>query len=207
MMVTITAIERGRPDPRSRVILHDDEVLAVTSKAVVEDLGLDVGDSCTVEELQDMIRAAEPGCARARALKAIERRDRSSTELCRRLIDEGFSQQAAREAVDALIEVGLVDDRRLAESIARTAQDVKGWGDRRIREYLWQRGLAHLADEIISGPLVQPEDERAYDAAQRLYRSSMTADRLAQRLVRRGFAWSTARAAAVSVLDSGSSRS
>lgn len=54
-----------------------------------------------------------------RALFVLERRDYTSAELQRKLMDKEFSEESISLAMDKLIEYGLIDDRRFTEQYLR----------------------------------------------------------------------------------------
>lgn len=103
--------------------------------------------------------------------------ERLEDELARR----GIAPAERREAVGALARAGLVDDRRLALSRARSLAD-RGYGDEAIRWRLAQAGLAEgLAEEALAE--IEPELERA----RRLVEREGLSPRTFRRLAARGF--------------------
>ena len=96
-----------------------------------------------------------------RALKMLERRDLSEKELTDRLIEKGEPQEDAQAVVAWLTRLGVVDDVRYAGLIVRHYA-AKGYGQRRIREELYRRGIPReLWDEALEQ---MPQADEKLDA-------------------------------------------
>ena len=135
--------------------------------------------------------------ARQRALRLLEKRDYSRKMLMDKLTEKGVSEADAAEVADRLCEAGAVDDARYAELVVRHYAR-KGYGERRITEELYRRGVSReLWEEALSQ---MPETE---DAVYRLLANKLRgtdgspeAIRKAQSyLLRRGYSWEEIRAA------------
>jgi regulatory protein len=115
------------------------------------------------------------------AARALRSRDRSGSELRRRLVDRGVGPAAATETVATLERVGLVDDARFAAARARRLAE-RGYGDAAVRHDLESRGVG---TEVVAEALatLAPESERAVEHARRLGGGA----RAARALARRGF--------------------
>src|SRR5207245_11629328 len=113
-------------------------------------------DRPRLRRLRSELRRAEALATAGRLLRYRElAAERLEDELARR----GIAPVERREAVGALARAGLVDDRRLALSRARSLAD-RGYGDEAIRWRLAQAGLAdELAEEALAE--IEPELERA----------------------------------------------
>ena len=81
-----------------------------------------------------------------RIVEALGVRERSSSELERRLVEEGFSQACAHDAVARARACGLCDDARFAESFI-AAKTRAGWGRTRIERALAEQGIR--PDELL----------------------------------------------------------
>ena len=87
--------------------------------------------------------------ARAVALDSLARRDRSSEDLRRRLIDKGFDAEVARGVVERLCAEKLLDDRRFVENFV-SFHAARGQGPLRIRAELRRSGtLPELVEQAI----------------------------------------------------------
>jgi regulatory protein len=106
------------------------------------------------------------------ATRALRHADRSRAELDERLAQRGFSEADRSAALDRLVELGWLDDERMAGLRAAALAD-RGYGDAYIRADLERRGLP--VEAALSG--LEGEHERA----------SRHAGRGAAWLARRGF--------------------
>jgi SOS response regulatory protein OraA/RecX len=101
----------------------------------------------------------EPENAQEAALRVLRHRDLSVRELDARLRDRGYPEAERDDAIDALLRTGLLDDRRFAESRARSLA-ARGSGDALIRHELGRAGTEPEAiHEALS--VLEPETERA----------------------------------------------
>jgi len=88
--------------------------------------------------------------AREKALRLLGVRNRSRKELRQRLLAGGFPDAVIDRVLERLGEAGLVDDRKFALERARAMGKGKGWGPRKLRADLLQRGVAaEVADEAV----------------------------------------------------------
>jgi regulatory protein len=129
---------------------------------------------------------------RIAALRLLSRRDHTSAELRRKLLDRGYADERAEHTVRQLTEERLLDDRRVAASHVRTASGVKGRGRLRIARELEARGVdPAIARDALAG-LDADDDAAALErvlSRKRLPAHLSMADRrrIFQQLLRRGF--------------------
>ena len=91
--------------------------------------------------------------ALGKALGALRRRERTSAELHRWLIERGFDEALAEEVIAELVEIGELDDERFAHAYAADKRELSGWGTQRIATALVERGLGHaLAERAAAEP-------------------------------------------------------
>jgi len=113
------------------------------------------------------------------ATRALARRDYSELELHARLARAGIEPAKADEALEALRETGLLDDRRFAGRRAAFLAE-RGKGDTAIRFALDRQGISReLIEEALAS--LEPERERAERILSRLGAGPKTARLLAQR--------------------------
>lgn len=204
-MPRVTAIDPAPRGSKRRALSVDGELLRHAPADVVRTVGVTVGDEVESGALRAALEAAEPPLARERALRLLAYRDRSEHELRDRLLGDGYSRAVTEALLERLRSVGLLDDTRFAEGLARSLAR-KGRGRRRVARDLASKGLT---DDDVSAALeawCAPEEEarRALSVAQRFAPSARgDARRLAARLARRGFAEGTAWRAAREVLGEG----
>ncbi|HZA27175.1 MAG TPA: regulatory protein RecX [Actinomycetota bacterium] len=146
--------------------------------------------------------------AKDRALGLLGHRARSRSELSRRLLRAGYPEEEAKEALDDLEAVGLVDDERFARELAAHEIQRRGSGRRLAISALRGAGVnAEVAERVVEemGPV--DEEARAEEMARaRLGRLSGLDEATAHRrlvsfLSRRGYEGAVARAAAFRVLS------
>lgn len=136
--------------------------------------------------------------AREAALRLLENRRRTRSDLAKRLRDKGHAAADVEAALDRLAGVGLVDDVEYARAFLaeRWGRRASGW--RRLEMELRRRGVAPddiekaragfeeergAADEVAMARRVIAQSERRYAALEPRVRSQ----RLYALLVRRGF--------------------
>ena len=99
------------------------------------------------------------GSALDSALRALRHRDRSSSELRRRLAEQGYDSDERDEAIETLVRTGLADDARYAEARAQALAG-RGAGDLRIRHELTRAGIPdELVQQAVDG--LEAEADRA----------------------------------------------
>jgi regulatory protein len=129
---------------------------------------------------------------RGAALGLLSRRDYTSSELRKKLVDREYEAEAVDALIQDLTSSRLLDDRRVAASHVRTATAIKGRGKLRIARELAARGLPKdIVSEALSS--VEKPDEAAA-IRKILTRKKWPADpslaerrRMFQHLLRRGF--------------------
>ena len=97
---------------------------------------------------------------RGTALRLLSRRDYTSSELRKKLLERDHDADAVDTLIQDLTASRLLDDRRVAASHVRTAAAIKGRGRLRIARELAARGLPK---DIVSEALgaVEKQDEAA----------------------------------------------
>lgn len=119
------------------------------------------------------------------ALRALRHRNRSRSDLERRLDLAGVARGEREAALDRLAETGLLSDERFAEERA-TALAGRGASDALIRNDLRRQGVEHAAAERAIAQL-EPEDERA----ERIFERRGGGPKALRYLAGRGFASAT----------------
>ncbi len=191
-------IETPRAGERLRVIRQSGSEPRTTSRDALKAASIENGDELIPEDLEVALASAEPAAARERAVRLLGHRDRSVTELRDRLGRDGYPCGVIADAIETLADWGYLDDRRFAESFARTKR-AAGWGRARIAAGLARAGVD---DDLVAVTLdtVVPETDELLRATERLTRLSAPGtpaerDRLTRRLVRKGYSYEVARRA------------
>ena len=154
--------ERTRRPGRYRVEV-DGRTVTTVDAATIAELKLIVGSEFSVELEQRVLRAALRLDALDRALSALSTRSRGARELERWLARKGLPEEAIHEAIDRLVERGLIDDLAFAREFARARAVNRGQSRRRIESELALRGVARettrrAIEEIFSEQCI---DERS----------------------------------------------
>lgn len=205
------------PDPRRpgsvRISVGGKPAWTVPT-AVIAELALTVGATVGADAVDRLDQAAdEEGAIRA-ALRMLERRAHSQTELGRKLRAKGHGDVAVDAALSRLDQLGLIDDAAFAEAYV-SARAGRGRGAARLQRDL---GALGVADPIIKRALSALGDgttpdpwQRTLEQAQRRARAmrelprQVRLRRLGAFLARRGFTGSEANAAVRRLIGGSSS--
>jgi regulatory protein len=145
-------------------------------------------------------RPDDPDSARYRALRLLERRPQSISEMRRKLKDRGFTAEAVHQVVEKLKDTGLLNDEQYAKNFVSLRASMKPEGRRLLVSKLMAHGVVRelamaAVDETLEG---KDEGELAEEAATRWakrYRGRKLDERLRKRLeghlIRRGFGWNS----------------
>lgn len=199
---TVTEIRATRGTVRRSLYL-DGELWVHVPAPVLRELGLRAGDVVDPEKITERIASVAPSTARERAYRLLAYRERCSAEVRDRLTRDGYSADVIDPLVEDLVRAGLIDDARFARSRATALVMQRGYGRRRALMTMVRDGI----DEnraVKELDLLVPESaeaERALREASRRSRPGDSVQRLAARLVRRGFAPGDAFRAARATLD------
>ena len=165
-------------------------------KQTVQDYGLYIGKELSDDDFAALMDAAGKMSAKMRAVRIVTASGVSKGDLEKRLVRKGEDPKQAREAVEWMENLHLIDDREMAHSVVRRCVS-KGYGlarakqalyEKRIPKEYWEEALEDYPDqfesimEFLQGRLKSKSDEkevrRAVDA-----------------LLRRGHSWGVIRRA------------
>jgi regulatory protein len=113
------------------------------------------------------------------AARALQHRDRSRSEIEKRLARAGIDEDTRTDALDTLERVGYVDDGRFAGARAESLAG-RGYGDDWIRHDLGEHRVSAEAIAAAIGAL-EPERDRAAALVDRLGRTPKTGAHLARK--------------------------
>jgi regulatory protein len=191
----ITAIEAQKKRGTRRSIFVDGEFVAGVHEEIVLALGLSVGQSFDRDRLVDLVKAETLRKARESALRLISYRDRSVSEVRKRLIGSDFAEETVEEVVDQLSRAGLLDDGKFIRDWVRSRSASKPMGKTRLAWELRSKGVeAVKVDEA----LTEIDDQAEYELARSVARDRLrkmdredpsTRGKLSSFLARRGFSW------------------
>jgi len=118
----------------------------------------------------------------------LARRELSESQVRQRLARRGHADDAIDTAIARLLAERALDDRRVAEAIARSETGIKGRGRHRVRRQIQSAGIAgSVARQAVDAVFQDVDDDALLEAAinKRLRgRDGITDDREAQRLYR-----------------------
>ena len=147
---------KNSPDRAGRYwISFEDGTKLGLYRQTVEDFGLYIGKELTEEEFSALVTAAGKMSAKMRAVRIVSATNVSRRDLEERLIRKGEDPQQAREAVQWMEDLHLVDDRNTAEQVVHSCIS-KGYGlarakqalyDKRIPKEYWDEALADYPDQ------------------------------------------------------------
>lgn len=183
--------------------LEDGTILRVTENEVAC-FGLYSGMELTEELREQLEEAVRRGEVKEKALRLLSGRPMSRKELVDKLTarprdkeKEPIPEELAEEAANRLEELGYLNDAEYARTVARHYA-AKGYGERKLREELWKRGVPREYWDQALEEVQDPTD--AMDAFIRRKLMGRTADRetlgkLSAALARRGYRWEDIRSA------------
>ena len=125
-------------------------------RQTVEDFGLYSGMELTEEHMEKLRTAAGKMSAKMRAIRIVSTTNVSRRDLEERLVRKGEAPNQAKEAVQWMENLHLVDDRNTAEQVVHSCIS-KGYGlarakqalyDKRIPKEYWEEALADYPDQI-----------------------------------------------------------
>ena len=109
-------------------------------RQTVEDFGLYTGMELSEEEMSRLREAAGAMSAKMRAVRIVAASNVSKKDLEQRLIHKGEDPRQAKEAVQWMTELKLVDDRATAEQVVAGCIR-KGYGPARARQALYEKKI------------------------------------------------------------------
>lgn len=124
-------------------------------RQTVEDFGLYAGKELTDEEMKDLRKGAGEMSAKMRAVRIVSASNVSKRDLEYRLIHKGEDPKQAKQAVEWMSDLNLLDDARTAEQIVQKCIH-KGYGlsrakqalyEKRIPKEYWEDALAEYPDQ------------------------------------------------------------
>lgn len=146
-----------RPDRAGRywASLEDGRKLGLY-RQTVEDFGLYPGKELTQEELDALLQEMGRMSAKMRAVRIVSAASVSRRDLEERLVRKGEDPAQAREAVQWMEDMHLVDDRSTAETVVHSCIS-KGYGlarakqalyEKRIPKEYWEEALQDYPDQM-----------------------------------------------------------
>ncbi|MBM3130411.1 MAG: regulatory protein RecX [Chloroflexi bacterium] len=199
----ITALE-PQVKHAQRFNLYVDDQFAFGVSALIA-ARLRVGQTLSNDELAKIAREENFETAREKALRFLEPRPRSASEVRQHLIKKKIAAEVIDQVIARLTDAGLLDDTAFAKYWVENREQFKPRAARALRFELKRKGLGNA--EIAEAVGEIDESESAYRAARAraprwhsLERREFS-DKLTAFLVRRGFGYSVAKDAAQRAWD------
>jgi len=139
-MMRIDAVA-AQPDRVGRhMVRFEDGSSMRLYRQTVEDFGLFPGKELTEQELESLRTAAGEMSAKMRAVRIISASGVSKKDLEQRLIHKGENPEQAKNAVQWLTDMDLLDDEKTAQQVV--AQCIrKGYGLNRAKQALYEKRI------------------------------------------------------------------
>ena len=132
---------KNSPDRAGRYwVTFEDGTKLGLYRQTVEDFGLYIGKELTEEEKESLLTAAGKMSAKMRAVRIVSAASVSKRDLEERLVRKGEDPQQAKEAVQWMEELHLVDDRNTAEQVVHSCIS-KGYGLQRAKQALYEKRI------------------------------------------------------------------
>ncbi len=183
------------PDRAGRYWVNfDDGTSLALYRQTVEDFALYTGKEMTQEETEALLTAAGKMSAKMRAVRIVSASNVSKKDLEQRLVRKGEDPEQAKEAVEWMADLNLIDDRNTAWQVVQSCIS-KGYGLARAKQALYEK---RIPKEYWEEALEDYPDQS--DRIERYLRSKLDGDsdekqvkRAIDGLIRRGHSYSAIR--------------
>lgn len=133
------------------------------------------------EENVEQVRLERTQAAKDFLLRRLNSRPRTRSELAKELREKSFSDDIAKEALDRLEEVGLINDVDFAKTWVSTRHRSKGLAGAVLKQELRQKGVSDETTQVALDEISSQEEyESAKKLAQKKYRALQREDRETQ---------------------------
>ncbi len=122
-------------------------------RQTVEDFGLYTGKELTDEEMESLRTAAGKMSAKMRAVRIVSASSVSKRDLQQRLVQKGEDPEQAKEAIQWMSDLNLLDDARVAEQVVSRCIS-KGYGLARAKQALYEKKVPkqYWEDALVDYP-------------------------------------------------------
>ena len=145
------------PDRAGRyAVQFSDGTVMRLYRQTVEDFGLYTGKELTDEEMESLQESAGQMSAKMRAVRIVSASSVTKRDLEQRLVHKGEDPDQAKEAVQWMSDLNLLDDSRVAEQVVQRCIS-RGYGLQRAKQALyekkvpkqyWDDALADYPDQL-----------------------------------------------------------
>ena len=127
------------PDRSGRYFVKfSDETSMKLYRQTVEDFGLYTGKELSDAEMETLREAAGQMSAKMRAVRIVSATSVSKRDLQQRLVQKGEDPDQARQAIQWMSDLNLLDDARVAEQVVSRCVS-KGYGLARAKQALYEK--------------------------------------------------------------------
>ena len=165
-------------------------------RQTVEDFGLYTGKELTEEEMRNLREAAGKMSAKMRAVRIVSASSVTKKDLEQRLVRKGEDPTQAREAVEWMSDLSLLDDAAVAEQVVRRCV-AKGYGPARARQALYEKRVpkAYWDDALADYPDMTEQIEEFLRSRLGCGYGERDVKRAIDALMRRGHSYAQVRSA------------
>ena len=145
------------PDRAGRYAVHfSDGTSMRLYRQTVEDFALYTGKELTDEEMVSLQESAGQMSAKMRAVRIVSASSVTKRDLEQRLVSKGEDPDQAKEAVQWMSDLQLLDDSRVAEQVVQRCI-AKGYGlmrakqalyEKKVHKQYWDAALAEYPDQL-----------------------------------------------------------
>ncbi len=207
---TISALVPVTAKGEAVQIYFDGVPWRITPRAVIKEMGLQVGASYQTELLRESVCETERRFAMDMAFRMISYRARSRQELQERLTRKRFSAESIEWVLEKLLNSGYLNDTTFIRMWIRDRMELKGYGRYRIRSELLAKGVDTETVNRELDSIYPAADEKATATELLTARishysgleESVQRRRLRQFLLRRGYSGTTAQKAVSDLMSS-----
>lgn len=187
----------------TKIHIHiDGEYLLTVDEDFWFSSGYVSGDEIDDGDLAAFKEAAGSRLAFNSAMFSLDMRDHSEREI-RQKLSRKYDEQAVDSAVEKLLDLGLVNDRRYADLLCRELFERKKYGKNRVKSELFRKGIAsNIINEVLDEYEEENEPdnvERIVDIIRKKYYNKLIDEKSRQRtvaaLIRLGYSFSDIRQA------------
>ena len=145
------------PDRAGRYVVHfSDGTSMRLYRQTVEDFALYTGKELSDEEMTALQESAGQMSAKMRAVRIVSASSVTKRDLEQRLVSKGEDPMQAKEAVQWMSDLQLLDDSRVAEQVVQRCI-AKGYGlmrakqalyEKKVPKQYWDEALADYPDQV-----------------------------------------------------------
>ena len=178
-----------------QVLVDNDLVFERSLKA-----GLEIDD----KYLEELLFSSDYVRAKSRAVWYLDRSAHTEKGLYDKLVRAGFAKEACAKVIARFIEVGLLDDRRYAETLAERLIETNV-SKREALQKMLSKGLPYDLAKAVLEETEADENTQIRNLIEKKYRNKLLAENGAKKvfdaLVRKGFSFGAIREALKSYIE------